>query len=283
MSEKGELELLKLIYDSKKNKVGITKEFITKALEIMVKDMNLHDYIRNIDFKLRSRHYLAKYLAVSKYIKTNLDFMLKSLKKEQKNIHLNNIERAYFMYISVVSILRHEVEHANQARKEDHNIDDLETKILKICDDYLIIQRNTYYEQALLASGKSPNDIDTFIDHQFLVYLENYNIAPPEKLAETYAHTTTLNILALLEVPLESLIMYENYLLLTNFLAGYQNGTPTQIYLKNMGKSRFWPKIEAMQASLREKERLSLGLEVSESTILKLTRTKKEIKKRLFI
>ena len=50
-----------------------------------------------------------------------------------------------------------------------------------------------------------------------------------------------------------------------------------------MGKSRFWPKIEAMQASLREKERLSLGLEVSESTILKLTRTKKEIKKRLFI
>ncbi len=183
--------ILKIIYDkSIENKIIDLKD-IEKILELLIIDKCLDDYITNIDIKPIISDNLASYSTTAKNIiiyTGTLELMIKNI---EKNLLIeSDIEKNLYKNLSILQILLHEVEHANQERIS-YTENSLESFVIRI--SYLVSNYN-----------------------------ENlYEYCPKERLAEIKSFEEILSLIMIINDKLEKLLkIIENEKLL-RLLRGY--------------------------------------------------------------
>lgn len=109
--------ILKIIYD--KSLINKLLDFndIEKVLELLIINNELNEYILNINVQSIRSNNLASYSAYDKSITIYsgmIEFMIQNI---EKNILLtNDFEKMLYKNLSLLQIILHEVEHANQIK-----------------------------------------------------------------------------------------------------------------------------------------------------------------------
>lgn len=160
--------ILKIIYDKTNNNEILNLKDIDKILELLVSEKSLNEYILNIDVQQIGSNNLASYSNYTRkitiYTKT-IDQMVKDI--DNNVININEFEIILYKNLSILQILLHEIEHANQQKIAYHN-NSLEALIIRL--SYLV---NNGYDEKLyefcpeerLAEIKSFEEINTMISY----------------------------------------------------------------------------------------------------------------------
>ena len=123
---------MRIIYDKTINNKFLDLKDIEKILELLVIEKCLNDYILNINVQHIRSNSLASYSNYTKDITVyinKIEQMVKDIKKDILNT--NNFETMLYINLSIVQILLHEVEHANQ-QKIAYNENSLEAFIIRM-------------------------------------------------------------------------------------------------------------------------------------------------------
>ncbi len=160
--------ILKIVFDKTKNNEILNLKDIEKILELLVVEKSLNEYILNIDVQLVRSNNLASYSNYTKkitiYTKT-IDQMVKDI--DSNILNINKFETSLYKNLSILQVLLHEIEHANQQKIAYHN-NNLEALIIRL--SYLV---NNGYDEKLyefcpeerLAEIKSFEEINTMISY----------------------------------------------------------------------------------------------------------------------
>lgn len=287
--EKMHYELLKVICVYVKQRKMVDAKFIEKVLTIAIENLELQDYVRNVEissnpWKGNEEITAATYSSYSRKIKVELLCLLEYLNECQNDMNFSDSERIFFLYIKVTQVLLHELEHANQDKKVDKKGNDIETLILTICNKHHILLSKKEMFEKLKKEGCSDLDIARYFLQKQKRYQEYYEYAPHERLAEYYSHSDILGILTLLENKLPNLSLYEKFMYYQNFLRGYkETEVPTLSYLKQISTGNFPQKeIEEASTNLSLERKLSLGLEVAPNVIDRLDEETHELARILY-
>lgn len=160
--------ILKIVFDKANNNEILNLKDIEKILELLVVEKSLNEYILNIDVKLIESNNLASYSHYTKkitiYTKT-IDQMVKDI--DNNILNISKFETTLYKNLSILQVLLHETEHANQQKIAYHN-NNLEALIIRL--SYLV---NNGYDEKLyefcpeerLAEIKSFEEINTMISY----------------------------------------------------------------------------------------------------------------------
>lgn len=160
--------ILKIVFDKTINNEILNLKDIEKILELLVVEKSLNEYILNIDVQLIRSNNLASYSNYTKkitiYTKT-IDQMVKDI--DSNILNINKFETSLYKNLSILQVLLHEIEHANQQKIAYHN-NNLEALIIRL--SYLV---NNGYDEKLyefcpeerLAEIKSFEEINTMISY----------------------------------------------------------------------------------------------------------------------
>lgn len=184
--------ILKIIYDkSFENKILDLKD-IEKILELLVINKCLGNYILNIDIQPIRSNNLASYSTFTKNIiiyTGTLELMVKNI---EKNILIaSDIEKNLYKNLSILQILLHEVEHANQ-EKILYTENSLEAFIIRMS----CLVSNSYNENL-------------------------YEYCPEERLAEIKSFEEILSLITIINNKLEKLSEIIETEKLQRLLRGY--------------------------------------------------------------
>lgn len=160
--------ILKIVFDKANNNEILNLKDIEKILELLVAEKSLNEYILNIDVQLIRSNNLASYSNYTKkitiYTKT-IDQMVKDI--DSNILNISKFETSLYKNLSILQVLLHEIEHANQQKIAYHN-NNLEALIIRL--SYLV---NNGYDEKLyefcpeerLAEIKSFEEINTMISY----------------------------------------------------------------------------------------------------------------------
>lgn len=160
--------ILKIVFDKANNNEILDLKDIEKILELLVVEKSLNEYILNIDVQLIRSNNLASYSNYTKkitiYTKT-IDQMVKDI--DSNILNISKFETSLYKNLSILQVLLHEIEHANQQKIAYHN-NNLEALIIRL--SYLV---NNGYDEKLyefcpeerLAEIKSFEEINTMISY----------------------------------------------------------------------------------------------------------------------
>lgn len=160
--------ILKIVFDKANNNEILNLKDIEKILELLVVEKSLNEYILNIDVQLIRSNNLASYSNYTKkitiYTKT-IDQMVKDI--DSNILNISKFETSLYINLSILQVLLHEIEHANQQKIAYHN-NNLEALIIRL--SYLV---NNGYDEKLyefcpeerLAEIKSFEEINTMISY----------------------------------------------------------------------------------------------------------------------
>lgn len=160
--------ILKIVFDKANNNEILNLKDIEKILELLVVEKSLNEYILNIDVQLIRSNNLASYSNYTKkitiYTKT-IDQMVKDI--DSNILNISKFETSLYKNLSILQVLLHEIEHANQQKIAYHN-NNLEALIIRL--SYLV---NNGYDEKLyefcpeerLAEIKSFEEINTMISY----------------------------------------------------------------------------------------------------------------------
>lgn len=126
--------ILKIIYDKSINNRIIDYNDISKILELLIIDKQLSNYILDIDIQPIRSNNLASYSNYSKIItiySETIELMINNI--ESNMLNTNKFENTLYKNLSLVQVILHEVEHANQ-QKIAYNENNLEAFILRLSD-----------------------------------------------------------------------------------------------------------------------------------------------------
>lgn len=184
--------ILKIIYDkSIKNKILDIKD-IDKILELLIANKGLNDYVLNINVQQIRSDNLASYSSYTKNITVYIKAIDRMIKNIEKNILItNDLEISMYKNLSILQILLHEIEHANQ-QKIAYNENSLEALIIRM--SYLI--PNAYSEKL-------------------------YEYCPEERLAEIKSFENLLLVINYLNKKPNNLLEILNAEKLQRLLRGY--------------------------------------------------------------
>lgn len=168
--------ILKIIYDKSIDNKIISINDINKILELLIIEKQLSNYILNIDVQPIRSNILASYSNYSKKItiySQTIELMLKNI--ETNILNTNNFEKMLYKNLSLLQILLHEIEHANQT-KISYTDNTLEAFILRMAYTVNDCYFETLYEyspQERMAEIKSYKEIISLIS-----FIENklYNL-----------------------------------------------------------------------------------------------------------
>lgn len=136
--------ILKIIYDKTIDNKILDLKDIENILEILVIEKNLNDYILNINIQQIRSNNLASYSSYTKEITVYTEMINKMVKDIEKSIlNINVFETTLYKNLSILQILLHEVEHANQQKIAYHD-NTLEALIIRL--SYLV---NNGYDKNL--------------------------------------------------------------------------------------------------------------------------------------
>lgn len=177
--------ILKIIYNKTINNKILDLKDIEKILELLVIEKCLNDYILNINVQSIRSNNLASYSNYTKKITIYTKMIEQMVKDIENNIlNTNNFETTLYKNLSILQILLHEIEHANQ-QKIAYNDNTLEALIIRL--SYLV---NNEYDERLyeycpeerLAEIKSFDEINTLIRYINTKLILLPNIIETEKL-----------------------------------------------------------------------------------------------------
>ena len=170
--------ILKIIFDKTSNNEILTLREIEKILELLVIKKCLNDYILNINIQQIRSNNLASYSSNTKKITIYTQMIEQMVKDIGNNIlNTNDFETTLYINLSILQVILHEVEHANQ-QKIAYNDNTLEALIIRM--SYLVNNSNDeqlyeYCPEERLAEIKSFREIKTLIS-----YIDNKLVLLPE-------------------------------------------------------------------------------------------------------
>ena len=184
--------VLKIIYDKSIDNKIIDIKDIDKILELLIIDSQLNNYILNIDIQPIRSNNLASYSNYSKKItiySQTIELMLKNI--ENNLLTTNVFEKMLYKNLSLLQILLHEIEHANQT-KIAYTENTLEAFIIRmaytVCD--------SYFESL-------------------------YEYSPQERLAEIKSYRKIISLISYIKNKLETLPLILETEKLQRYLRGY--------------------------------------------------------------
>jgi len=129
-------KILQLIYDKSINNKTLDLNDIEKILELLITNKKLNEYVLNIKEKQRESKKLASYSIETKEItiySNTIELMLNNIEKKIKIDNYFEIE--LYKNLSILQIVLHEIEHANQ-QKIMYKENNLEAFILRLSNYY---------------------------------------------------------------------------------------------------------------------------------------------------
>lgn len=136
--------ILKIIYDKTVNNQILNLKDIEKILELLVIEKCLNEYILNIDVQLIRSNNLASYSNYTRKITVYPNTIEQMVKDIENNVlNVNKFEATLYKNLSILQILLHEIEHANQ-QKIAYSNNTLEALIIRL--SYLV---NNGYDEKL--------------------------------------------------------------------------------------------------------------------------------------
>lgn len=159
--------ILKIIYDKTINNKILNIEDIDKIIELLVIEKNLNEYILNIDIQHIRSNNLASYSNHTRKITIYMKMVEQMINDIENNIlNTNNFETLLYKNLSILQILLHEVEHANQ-QNIAYNHNTLEALIIRL--SYWVNNEEEklydYCPEERLAEIKSFEEISTIIGY----------------------------------------------------------------------------------------------------------------------
>lgn len=161
--------IFKIIYDKAKKGKVISEDDIYNILSLIISKKDLSSYIQNMNVQSIRSNYLASYCGEERRITvyTNtIDRMLKEI--ESDLIDLDDFGKRMYENLSILQVILHEVEHANQKRLVSSNT----PESLLIRSAYLVdydSDNETLYETCpieRLAEIKSYREIESMIKEE---------------------------------------------------------------------------------------------------------------------
>ncbi|MBQ7140438.1 MAG: hypothetical protein IJO32_02920 [Bacilli bacterium] len=175
--------ILKIIYDKSINNNIINLKDIEKILELLIIDKCLNDYISNINVQYIRSNNLASYSTYTKNITVYIKKVEEMVKNIENNILIsNNFEIMLYKNLSILQVLLHEIEHANQ-QKISYKENSLEAFIIRISSLIENDRNDKLYEycpEERLAEIKSYEEIINLTK-----YLNNNNILTLSEILDT--------------------------------------------------------------------------------------------------
>jgi len=268
MNESVSLPLAKLIFDYIKNRRDIDKSFIDKVVEIVVNNLSLNAYVK--DIIISNKHWDgseeiqgASFNWRTRILTIELQAELEFISDDLKNLGLNSNDKFALIYDRIMQIILHELEHANQLKKINVKENNLETKIITFSSlESLLICRDGWFDK-LVDKGYSEGILYLYLTERQKRYIEFWKYAPIERLAEYYSHKTMAAIFKEIgNIP--NISYYECLKLCQNYLKGYDEGlVPTKYYLAKICASHPYRELEEEGKNLDFESRASLGLSIS--------------------
>ena len=154
--------ILKIIYDKSFNNKIIDINDIDKILELLINEKQLNNYILNIDVQPIRSNNLASYSNYSKKITIyshTIELMIKNI--ESNILNISNFEKTLYKNLSLVQVILHEIEHANQ-EKISYIENTLEAFIIRMAytvDNSYFESLYEYSPQERLAEIKSYREV----------------------------------------------------------------------------------------------------------------------------
>lgn len=250
--------IAKLVYDNASKRAKINSHFIEDICEYLVNEYGLEKYIRTLKFEKTLGDYT---LAGYSYDNKSISFCINELLSEVKN-EIDSLRSVFkfdeFTYRLLISLrtmetIAHEVEHANQHKKENESPKEIESIILSNSriPKKLVGETSKQYLQRLQKYRKE-------------IYIENYNLCPFERLAEIYSWSLASDISELCK---DKASFAKNYSLWKKYLSllnAYGNQSdPTIFYLKAVNPNIDCSELQVIASGLSEEERLLYGFNVS--------------------
>ena len=236
-------ELLRMVYDySKKGKI-LDSNAIESIVDIVVRNRDLNDYVKRINFK--------KANPLNK--DNELMFMGYNFQNKQINVYCDSLNEfillnnsllyngIYKLNFSLLQFILHELEHSNQHKVMDYNNNTL-SKLLKITNGGLFNNLDiNVVKDKLLSEGFTMRQINNFFTIKILE-------SEKSKLFDVYIY------------------FYYNWL--SNYLRGYKYEmgvltSPTISYVKKVSPSRL-DKLKEVDVGSELENRLYYGYPISE-------------------
>lgn len=157
-------DILETIYNRSFDKKILDVKTIEDIMMILIYEKKLDKYISYMEVISENNHKAASYCNYMKKITINSKCIEYILNDINKNVLISNdFEKIFYQNLSILQILLHELEHANQDKLiNDNNEIDLETSILKIAEKVDTNLKAQLYEicpEERLAEIKSFNEI----------------------------------------------------------------------------------------------------------------------------
>lgn len=167
--------ILRIIYDSSKNEKTLTFKNIEKILELLINSKQLEEYILNIDVQQIGSNKLASYSNYARKITLYANVVDTMLHDIEKTIKIDNIfEICLYKNLSLLQVILHELEHANQ-EKILYSNNTLESFLLRISQ--LVLENDLLYEykpEERLAEIKSFEDVVTLFN---MLEIKTFNLS----------------------------------------------------------------------------------------------------------
>lgn len=160
--------ILKIIYDKTINYKILDLKDIEKILELLVIEKCLNNYILNINVQQIRSNNLASYSTHTKKITVYIEMIEQMVRDIENNIlNVNEFETTLYKNLSILQILLHETEHANQ-HKIAYSDNTLEALIIRL--SYLVTNGYDenlyeYCPEERLAEIKSFEEISILISY----------------------------------------------------------------------------------------------------------------------
>lgn len=163
----------KIIYDLSINDNLLNISNIDKILEILIDEKDLGEYILNIEVQQMRSNNLASYSNYYKKIVLYSNVIDKMIADIHTNIKTNNnLTKNLYINLSVLQVILHELEHANQ--EKIINCNTLESFILRISQ--IVKSQNQIYEFNPIerfAEIKSYNDLLKIVNYENDLFLKS--------------------------------------------------------------------------------------------------------------
>lgn len=162
-------KILKLLYDkSIKNNI-INLGDIIEITEYLINYKRLDDYIVDLDIKSLQKNKLASYSVLSKKIMIYVDTVELMMNDIEENILIaNDFEKSLYKNLSIIQVLLHEIEHANQQKLayKDNSLEALIIRMSYNCNLNSLYNEKLYEycPEERFAEIKSFNGLTTLIE-----------------------------------------------------------------------------------------------------------------------
>jgi len=238
-----ESELLRLVYDYSVNRKLIDNEYIEKIIDIVIRYKKIDKYVKVLEI-LTSKDFvidvdmetIAVYNSFSQKITVFSDMIDRVLNIQNGYERLfNSVEQLFCKNLVIAQLILHELEHADQNRIIDDE-KTIEAKILAFSMGY----SNSTILKKLVACGFSNEQLECYKTFKYKIYIENYFLAPEERLAQAKSNQEIIKILLLIKKYVPNLIEFYKLKELESMMLGFriEHGNvvcPTITYFQEAG------------------------------------------------